>query len=69
MKSQLPPPQMEQGQSNSPYFLLVLIADRMRIDNDESSSQVISPVSPGPAPSERVSSDLWEEIERSLLGV
>ena len=74
MKSQSPPPPTEQGQSNSSpippllFFLRVLIADRMSIDNDESSSQVISPMSPGPVPSEKAYSDLWDDIERRLLG-
>lgn len=45
---------------------MILIADRS-VDNDESSSRIISVTSHGDVNSERASLDPWDEIEASLL--
>jgi hypothetical protein len=46
----------------------MLIADRLSLDNAESSNPIVSPTSLGDANSGKGFSDPWDEIERSLLG-
>src|SRR5579859_2535567 len=66
-RSQLRRLMVELVQSTIPLFCRVLIADRLSLDNDGSSSRVISPASPGDANSAKESYDPWDDIERSLL--
>ena len=67
-KSPSPHRQPAQEQSKYPGHLRMLIADRLSLDNDESSNPKVSLTSPGAVNSEKEFIDPWEEIERSLLG-
>jgi hypothetical protein len=57
------------GGSGAKYVphISLLIADRLSTDNVEFSNPVISPESLGDVNSEKVFSDPWDEIEKSLL--